>query len=126
MKVLIADDDRVLADVVAFTANLSLLYIQGESKMKLEGVTYDNIPPSGGEFPYEDKFTIDVSALGINIEPALVALLKEKVVLVLGFRYQYLTYTAESDYFDATLGDKKIDDLNDHYYGFYVTVLYKL
>ncbi len=115
-----------LADIVAFTANIALLYLQGDSKMTLEGVTYDNIPASTIENSYEDKFTIDITGMGINVEPSLVALLKEKVVLVLGFRYQYLKITAESNYFDSTLGDKEIDDLNDHYYGFYVSVLYKL
>lgn len=115
-----------LADVIAFTANLSLLYIVGDSEMVLEGVQYDNIPPSSIESPYKEEFKIDISGMGINFEPAFVALLKEKLIFVLGFRFQYLRATAESSYFDTTLGSKELDDLNDYYYGFYVSVLYKL
>ncbi len=115
-----------LADIVAFTANLSLLYILGDSKMELEGVSYDLVPPDGGEFPYEDEFTIDISGIGINFEPALVALLKEKVIFVLGFRFQYLRLTAESNDFPALNDVNELDDLNDFYYGLYASVLYRL
>jgi hypothetical protein len=115
-----------LADVVAFTANLSLLYIMGDSEMVLEGITYTDLPGSVAGSPYENEFDIDISGMGINFEPALVALLKEKVIFVLGFRFQYLRLTAESSYFDTILGSKELDDLNDFYYGFYVSVLYRL
>jgi len=114
-----------LSELFAFTANVSVLYMMGEQDISHRSEHYY---ASDFDTPHYGKFdlSMDLEGYGINIDPAILLFLKDiNLVLVLGFRYQYVKYDGTWDTPPENLDDK-IEDMSDALYGVHFSVLYKL
>jgi hypothetical protein len=108
--------------IFAFTMNLSILYISGDGTLKVDKEVYFI---SSFRNPTTDSVKVDVTynGFGLNAEPALICIIKENIIVILGFRYQFIRLDGEFEI--KTLGDFPLDDMDDHLYGGYLSILYK-
>lgn len=116
----------LLIENLAFTLNLSMIYIWGEMDADISP-TYIYRHDQTLQEPWTrtvgspaQKFTIDLQGFGANVEPAFVALFGDNVIASVGFRLQYARMKAEVEQpFDEVSG-------NDYLYGTYLAVIYKI
>lgn len=123
------------AEVFAFTANLSFLYMWGTMNVDVTGDHYSNsgsginANPSDPE-NFKIKFTS--KGFGFNFEPAFVFFVKESVVLVLGGRIQFVRSNVDLKSVTVAGAEtpsgvpEKMKNLNDILYGGYVSIMYKI
>jgi hypothetical protein len=86
-----------------------------------ESITYTNADLDYPKPPQRIKAPMDGSGWGFNIEPSIASMLKENIILVVGFRYQMIILS--SDY----KGEQTIhySNMKDQVYGVYVNAMYR-
>lgn len=111
-----------ISDKFTLTMNVSFIYLFGTFDINTGDTYY--YPP--GTYVTPDinpgsKFSFDSYGFGLNAEPGIVVMLNEKILLNLGFRFQYVRISIRNaDGLDDTEG------LNDYVYGVYLAALYRL
>jgi hypothetical protein len=114
-----------LTDMFVLNASVSLLYLIGSMDYTLTIRSYPNAdisvsPLGGGDIRGE----MDLTGWGFSIDPSIVVLLKENIILVVGFRYQMIE--VDGDY--RTIGTSEeitYTDMRDHVYGAYLSAMYR-
>jgi hypothetical protein len=111
------------AQIFAFTLNISALYIIGSGEIDIDKEEY-----LASDFRNSTtssmRLEIDYNGFGLNAEPAIVCFIRENLILILGFRYQFIRLEGDLDI--PAFGEFSLDDMDDHLYGGYLTILYKL
>jgi len=115
-----------LGEMFAITANVSALYMRGEQHITHRSVFYESGDfnnPHTGE-PFEN--TMDLKGYGINADPAILLYVNDiNLVIMLGFRYQYVKYDAKWKRPQQGV-DSQMDNLSETLYGAYLSILYKI
>jgi long-subunit fatty acid transport protein len=114
-----------LTDMFVLNASVSLLYLIGSMDYTLKILSYENAdissPPLGGG---DILGEMDLTGWGFSIDPSVVVVLKENIILVVGFRYQMIA--VDGDY--RTIGTSEeisYTDMRDHVYGAYLSAMYR-
>lgn len=115
-----------LNEMFAITANVSALYMRGEQRITHRSTYYMsgsfNTPQSQPGF----NATMDLEGYGINVDPAILMYLNDiNLVIILGFRYQYVNYDGTWRTPPQNV-DKKMDNMSETLYGAYLSILYKI
>jgi hypothetical protein len=114
-----------LTDIFVLNASVSLLYLTGSMDYKLKIRTYQNAdisqPPLDGD---DIRGEMDLTGWGFSIDPSMVVVLQENIILVVGFRYQMIAVDGEY----KTIGTSEeltYTDMRDHVYGAYLSAMYR-
>lgn len=114
-----------LTDMFVLNASFSLLYLTGSMDYTLTIRSYQDadisLPPAGSG---DIRGEMDLSGWGFSIDPSMVVLLKENIILVIGFRYQMIE--VDGDY--RTIGTSEeltYTDMRDHIFGAYLSAMYR-
>ncbi len=114
-----------LTDMFVLNASFSLLYLTGSMDYKLKIRAYPDAdisqPPLGSG---DIRGEMDLSGWGFSIDPSIVILLKENIILVAGFRYQMIEVDGD---FRSEGSSEEISytDMKDHIYGAYLSAMYR-
>lgn len=114
-----------LTDMFVLNASVSLLYLTGSMDYTLTIRSYQDAdisqPPLGSG---DIRGEMDLTGWGFSIDPSVVVLLKENIILVVGFRYQMIE--VDGDY--RTIGTSEeitYTDMRDHVFGAYLSAMYR-
>jgi len=110
-----------ISDKFTVTMNLSLIYFFGIFKINTGETLYYYPDLDTSLINPSYKYRFDSSGFGLNAEPGIVVMLNEKIVLSLGFRFQYVRLSVKN-----ADGLEDTEGLNDYVYGGYLSALYRL
>jgi hypothetical protein len=112
-----------LAENIAFTTNLSLLYVVGKFEVGGHRDQWLDADPLQYSYYKDPTFKMDISGFGANLEPGFVFITSQGILISLGARIQYTRLATDPG---KNSGENaKMSGLNDIIYGGFVSVMYK-
>lgn len=114
-----------LTDMFVLNVSASLLYLTGSMDYKLKIRNYPDADISQPPLASGDiRGEMDLAGWGFSVDPSLMVLLQENIILVVGFRYQMIS--VDGDYKSEESSEElTYTDMRDHVYGAYLSAMYR-